>query len=850
MPKNIRLPAHIKPSYYKIILRPDLESFTFSGEEIIDLHIEEPSNEITLHANELEIFGAFILNGQKEISAQKISLDADLEIAILKFPQKISGKSKLKIIFTGILNDKMRGFYRSRYVVDGEEQYLATTQFESTDARRSFPCFDEPSQKAIFDVTLMVPSHLIVISNTIEAKVWEHEAGIKAIQFLPTPKMSTYLLAFIVGQFDFIEGKTKSGVLVRVFTTPGKKHQGEFALNCATAILQFYGEYFDIAYPLPVLDLIAIPDFAAGAMENWGAVTYRENALLIDPDNSALSAKQRVAIIVAHELAHQWFGNLVTMEWWTHLWLNEGFASYIEYLAVDHLFPQWDIWTQFLFEDQGMALRLDGLKNTHPIEVEVHHPKEISEIFDAVSYSKGASIIRMLAEYLGPKDFQDGLRHYLKKHSYANAKTEDLWVSFEHIAKKPVVKIMSNWTSQAGYPVLNIQEKGKNLIVSQSRFFQSPISKKESTNKTIWQIPLTIKSDKEIKKYLMVGKNLSLPNSGGLLKLNYGEGSFLRVNYSVQTLEIFKKAILKKEIDILGRLSLIRDVFALSQSGDLPTPKALDLSFSYQEEDNYSVWVEIASGVGQVDFLLSNEKFYPEFQKYAHGIFNLIAQKMNWQKKRQEKHTDTLLRSLALYNLGTYGDKGTIKTAQNLWQEHQNNKKIEADLRGVVYNLVAENGGDKEWEIFKRMYKEDSLQEEKNRISRAMSLFKDKKLLKKTLQFALSKDVRFQDAAGIITQVAGNPMGLNLTWQFIRKNWPILQKRYAGVHFMFSRLIKSLAGFNKVKYAKEIEYFFQKNPAPEAKRSIAQTLEQIYSNALWLRRDKAGIKKFLEIFQK
>src|SRR3989344_3967776 len=291
---------------------------------------------------------------------------------------------------------------------------MATTQFESTDARRAFPCVDEPAAKAVFDVTLMVPDHCTAISNTIPTEVQEHESGYKIMRFAPTPKMSTYLLAFIVGEFEYVEGKTKEAVLVRVFTTPGKKKQAHFALEVTIKTLSFFNEYFAIPYPLPVLDLIAIPDFSSGAMENWGAITYREAALLVDPEHSSAHTKQWVALVIAHELAHQWFGNLVTMKWWTHLWLNEGFASYIEYLAVDHLFPSWQIWDRFVVADLAQALKLDALANTHPIEVPVHHPDEISEIFDAVSYSKGASVIRMLAEYIGEKDFRDGLRHYLR----------------------------------------------------------------------------------------------------------------------------------------------------------------------------------------------------------------------------------------------------------------------------------------------------------------------------------------------------------------------------------------------------------------------------------------------------
>src|SRR3989338_2676344 len=304
--------------------------------------------------------------------------------------------------------------------------------------------------------------------------------------------MSTYLLAFIVGDFEYIEGKSEDGTLVRVFTTPGKKDQAKFALEVAKKCMDFYEDYFKIAYPLPVLDLIAIPDFAAGAMENWGAVTYRESTILVEEEKSSVGNKQWVALVIAHELAHQWFGNLVTMEWWTHLWLNEGFASFIEYLAIDHIFPDWDIWTQFVSTEMADAFSLDALKNTHPIEVEVGHPAEISEIFDKVSYSKGASVLRMLWKYLGEKDFQKGLQHYLKRHAYGNAQTEDLWKALEEVSGKPVGKFMKNWTSKAGHPVINVKIKNQKskIELRQSRFFSSPISKRQTEDDTIWAIPL------------------------------------------------------------------------------------------------------------------------------------------------------------------------------------------------------------------------------------------------------------------------------------------------------------------------------------------------------------------------
>src|SRR3989338_2407982 len=381
---SVRLSKNIIPVEYDIRLHPDLENFTFEGIETIHLSILQKTRIVTQHSKELEIETVKI----GDVFA-KISYNKKTETATFTFPKNIStGKIKLTLVFKGILNDKMRGFYRSKYAIKGKEYHMATTQFEATDARRAFPCFDEPAQKAIFHVSLIIPKGKTAISNTLPVSVEKHEAGYEVVKFSPTPKMSTYLLAFIIGNFEYIESKTKRGLRVRVFTTPGKKHQAGFALKCAIKTLDFYENYFDIKYPLPILDMIAIPDFASGAMENWGAITYRESALLVDENNSSVSNKQWVALVIAHELAHQWFGNLVTMEWWTHLWLNEGFASYIEYLAVDKLFPHWDIWTQFSTNELGIALRLDALLHTHPIEIPVHHPDEIGEIFDEVSYSK------------------------------------------------------------------------------------------------------------------------------------------------------------------------------------------------------------------------------------------------------------------------------------------------------------------------------------------------------------------------------------------------------------------------------------------------------------------------------
>ncbi|XP_011408740.2 PREDICTED: puromycin-sensitive aminopeptidase-like protein, partial [Amphimedon queenslandica] len=393
-----RLPTDVVPVNYTLELKPDLQKFTFAGKVCITLKVNTPTKTVCLNSADIEISNVTCGDQVGTVSYQK-----EDERVSFDFPQEISSsEATLNIVFTGILNDQMKGFYRSKYTRPDEpdvERYTAVTQFEPADARRAFPCWDEPAHKATFDVTLVVPKNLVALSN-MDVKETKEDGDNKTVVFNRTPIMSTYLLAFIVGEYDYIEDKDSNGVVVRVYTPLGKKEQGRFALNIATKTLPFYREYFNVPYPLPKIDLIAIPDFAAGAMENWGLVTYRERLLLASED-SPISSKQIVAIVVGHELAHQWFGNLVTMEWWTDLWLNEGFASWIEYLCVDYCHPEFDIWTQFLAQDYAQALSLDALSNSHPIEVIVGPPSEVEEIFDTISYSKGASVIRMLHNWIG-----------------------------------------------------------------------------------------------------------------------------------------------------------------------------------------------------------------------------------------------------------------------------------------------------------------------------------------------------------------------------------------------------------------------------------------------------------------
>ena len=541
-----RLPPHVRPKRYVLTLAPDLAAFTFTGDETVELDVDEPTDSIHLNAAELQVSAASVtLADGTVLQAQDIAHDEAAETVALRFERPVpAGGASLSVEFTGILNDQLRGFYRSQYTdADGAVRHLATTQFEPTDARRAFPCWDEPARKATFQVTLRVPRDLVAVSNMPVEGEQDAKDGLKDVCFAETPVMSTYLLAFIVGDLASVEATAKGGTLVRVWALRGKEEQGRFAVENAVRLLDYFNDYFGVPYPLPKLDHLALPDFAAGAMENWGAITYREVALLYDPENSGASTRQRILQIVSHEMAHMWFGDLVTMEWWDDLWLNESFASWMGDKAVDHLYPEWHVWTQFVSHDTNAGLSLDGLRNSHPIEAKVANPAEIQELFDAISYSKGAAVLRMLEQFLGPDTFQRGLQAYIARHQYGNARTRDLWDALEQASGQPVTAIMDTWTGQMGYPLLSVSSQpadgGVEVTLAQRRFLYDNLLG-AAEDPALWRVPVSLLTSdaSEAVDVLLTEREATvrLPDpasgDGGWLKANPGQTGFFRVDYA------------------------------------------------------------------------------------------------------------------------------------------------------------------------------------------------------------------------------------------------------------------------------------------------------------------------------
>ena len=847
------LPETARPSKYRIKLQPDLKNFTFDGEQSVDLLILEATSTIVLNSIDLEISNTTLHANGTTLTSKSVTIDKDAETATLDFGETIQpGDARLEMVFTGGLNDKLMGFYRSEYTSqDGETRYLATTQFEPTDARRAFPCWDEPAKKATFEVTLVFSDEYQAVSNTPVVEEAFPGPGLKSVRFAETPIMSTYLLVFIVGNLTSIEERAAGGTTVGVWTTPGKEDQASFALDTSVKLLSYFNEYFGIPYPLPKLDHIAIPDFAAGAMENWGAVTYRETALLVDPDNSSAGTRQRVAEVIAHEMAHMWFGDLVTMEWWDDLWLNESFASWMGNKAVDWLFPEWEMWTQFVNMDTNRALSLDGLKNSHPIEQAVKNPAEVSQLFDAISYSKGASVIRMLENFLGEESFRKGLNRYLSSHMYDNARTEDLWSALETESGRPVTAIMDSWVKQMGYPVLQVESDRTGgqttLSVTQERFVYDRLlgdtGPDSDSDNEVWRVPVSASQGREESTVtVMDGRQTQIDvpgSSDGWVKLNPLQTGFFRVNYSTEDWQRLVPAIESLELHATDRLGVQNDAYALSRAGLLPVTQFLSLAQAYKNEDDASVWSDLASNLRDIEQLISDEAIHPAYQGFAREIFGPAARKIGWEPKSGEGHLDALLRSTVLSQAGSYHDPDVTAQASERFQKYlQDRETLAPNLRGVVFALAAQSGGKDVYDQIWGLEGETDLAEEKIRLLMSLTRFQQPELLNSTLADSLSAKVRSQDSITLVAGVAANPKGRDLAWEFVKDNWAEFDRRYGGGGFGLMRLVSICSHFNSQEKADEVDSFFAEHPAPAAERTIRQALERVRLNIKWLEQNR------------
>jgi puromycin-sensitive aminopeptidase len=798
---------------------------------------------------DIQISKVSIARKDGEITASNIHLDHKEHRASFTFPSFLGiGFGTLKIEFTGTLNEKMAGFYRSSYTTpSGEKRWAAVTQFEPTDARRAFPCWDEPALKAVFSVTLIAPADRLALSNMPVVSTTVSKTGKQIVKFADSPIMSTYLLAFVVGEFDYVEGTSAEGVHIKVYTPVGKKLQGCFALDMAIKTLSYYTKMFRIPYPLPKMDMIAIADFAAGAMENWGLITYREAALLIDEEKSSMATKQRVAHIVAHEISHQWFGNLVTMEWWTWLYLNEGFARWAQFLAVDAVHPEYQTWLQFNTGPLAQALSLDSLRNSHPVEVEVKHSAEIEEIFDAISYAKGASVIRMISSYLGEELFFKGLNHYLEKHKYRNAASTDLWSALASTSGMPIENMAYSWTKQVGYPVLQVNEDAAKSTdtkrvfkVKQLRFLAAGAVEDEH----VWHIPIGIitQSAPSAIKYHVVNQREAVievdAKPTDWVKFNAGHTGFFRVQYSASLFAQLADAI--SSFGPADRLGLLNDTFALAKAGALSTGDFLRLCGRFSGESDYAVISELISGLDSLDNLLALEPVYPQLKAFLRSLYASLFNPVGWEAVPGEDSNRGMLRSMLVSRLGEVSDPAIVTAARARWTGDRS--KIPADLRLAVFRIAIASGGPSDYDDVLKQYRDTDMSEEKRRCLQALGNSTDAALLQKTLDWALTEEVRNQDLMFPLGSVASNPLGREMAWNFLKTNWETLFKRYGEGSFLLSSILSSAASyFSSHEKATDIEEFFKAHPAPNAARTITQIVEKTRVNATWLQRDREGI---------
>ncbi|EGF76262.1 hypothetical protein BATDEDRAFT_28626 [Batrachochytrium dendrobatidis JAM81] len=897
------LPTNVKPSHYSLSITPNFESFEFAGHVQISLDVKEETSTIVANANELNIKSASIVvvhvKTETTQTAKAITLDKKKETVTFEFetPLPAGAKVELTVDYTGIHNDQMAGFYRSSYTgKDDVKKHLVVTQFEATDCRRAIPCWDEPNLKATFDVKLIVDPVFCALSNmnqTEERTVQHENKSLKEITFARTPIMSTYLLAMAVGDFEYIETMAQpkmpanaKPITVRVYTLKGQSHLGKFALDVGARTLEYFSEYFDLAYPLPKMDMIAIPDFGAGAMENWGLVTYREVMLLVD-ENTSAPAKQGVAYVVGHELAHQWFGNLVTMDWWSELWLNEGFATFVGWLATDNIFPEWKVWTQFVTGDYSKGMGLDSMRSSHPIEVDVQSPAEINQIFDAISYSKGASVIRMLSSFLTTEIFSAGVRIYLKKFAYSNATTLDLWAALSEVSGHDVAKLMYSWTRTMGYPILSVtneefdeSKQELTLTVRQSRFLSSGDLTPDEDASSLWTVPLTIVTHvnpHSPTRHVLTEKEtkITFPYShenNFFWKFNYRSNGFYRTNLDTKQ-QAHLGAALAANLSLFtteDRIGIISDAFATAKSGNSSTAGALDISRGFVAEEDFIVLSELSANVASVSVILLNES-----EEVRNGIdmlkrylFSPKAKASGFEYSKTEGHLAAMKRTLVIAAAADAKDPVVIKELIDRFHKFVGGDEsaLDTNLRSIAYRTACKNTDDESvFEALLNIYKTSTNVEARLTALSTLGASPNINVVNRVLNEVLMDGnlVRLQDMMYPLNSLRSSPAlkeVLPIMWNFLKSNWPVLYERLkpslgllgASVQLCVSGQIGNAFADEVEAWSRGDELATDEEKATRveqlkaAQRPLNQSIERVRSSTKWLERDRETIQKWIE----
>ncbi|XP_052805071.1 endoplasmic reticulum aminopeptidase 1-like isoform X2 [Mya arenaria] len=827
---NIRLPLFIMPTHYKLHIHPNISDSDFSGRIIVSCNVLRDSDFIVIHAKELTIVETKVHDegdANRNIAVEKWLEYTENEQIYIKLMEHVKKESKitLEMSYRGELKSQLHGFYRSTYTtLSGERKFIATTHFEPTHAREAFPCFDEPAMKATFQLTMV------------------REPGYLSLFNMPLISSSK----------------------VRVFTPPAFIESATFALEVAVQVIDHYEQYFGVHYPLPKQDLIAIPDFEAGAMENWGLITYRMSDILYNHSASSASNKQRIAVVIAHELAHQWFGNLVTMEWWDDLWLNEGFASYVEYLGSAIINSKWKMGDQFVSEALLPALYLDSLANSHPISQPVYNPAQINQLFDTISYDKGASLIWMLNEYMGEQGFKAGISAYLRRYQYSNACTADLWDTLSQAVKAEgdtlvtdISGLMKTWTEQMGYPLITIERRANTLTLSQTRFLLIPEISDSSNVTSIrsqWQIPFCYNTQQKANnKFLMKEKSKKILVSSGVtwIKGNCGLNGYYRVNYDIDSWQVIISQLHldHKVFTERDRAGLLDDGFMLARAGLLDYSVPLNMSLYLIKEASYLPWNTFIDNVNYLWDRLESQTVFTKLKGFMLRLLRNQIQEVFWGQL--EEPLQIYLRSLVLGLAARLNHSPTINNGTQLFTAWKNNNNIvlDVDLKSTVYRIGILNGDDSDWEFVWQKYLSENDDNEKNKFLGALVKTKDARLLLRLLESSLNKtEVRPQDTVHVISAVASSYTGQILSWRFVQKNWDILVKRYGDTSFMMASLIQSTcSNFDSKFDYNDVQEFFSTRYVASGERAVQQVLEKIHSNMEWINKYRSTVVGWLNM---
>jgi len=835
-----RLPYTVEPRRYALRLAPDLDEATFTGEVHIEVQVHEVVSEIVLHAAELTIDSARLDAGGGERRSLAVRTDETSERLILTPDASVAtGPAVISIEFRGVLNDKLAGFYRSAFTDDdGVAHNIATTQFEATDARRAFPCFDEPDRKAVFSVTLDVPDGLAAYSNGPEVEHAPLPQGGRRVRFGDTMPMSTYLVAFVVGPLEATEPVDVRGTPVRIVHVPGKGSLTAFALEAAGHALEFFTDWFGIDYPAQKLDLLAIPDFAFGAMENLGCVTFREALLLVDPGRASRIELERIADVISHEIAHMWFGDLVTMRWWNGIWLNEAFATLMELLCVDHFRPEWQRWVSFGVE-RDAAMATDGLHSTRPVEYPVGPPEEAQGMFDVLTYQKGAGVLRMLERYLGAERFRDGVRLYLGTHRYGNTDTSDLWDAIEAASGEPVRDIMDTWINQGGFPLVTVDDpparhpatRDATVVLTQQPFrYGAP--RGPSAIGSSWMVPIIARGiDGARTKVLLDPEtaDLHLPeaNPGAAIVVNAGGSGYYRVRYAPAPHRRLANRL--DDLDLLERFNLLGDTWAVVVGQLAPVVDFLLLAEALGNEDDPDVWAQVTGALSLLD-RVADDDTRALVASYARALLGGVLARLGWDPRTGEGPRTPTLRAQIIASLGIVGRDPAVQVEAHGRYDAARRGELapDPDLASAILGAVAVSGGRDEFEAFLEHYRHPATPQEEMRYLYALTGFTDASLAARTFELART-EVRSQDAPFVIQLLLANRDSGPGTWTRVRDHWDELVARIPAN--IVPRMLGGVTSLCRDRQlAEEVEAFVRAHPLPVGQRTVDQTLERLEIN--------------------